>query len=135
KDLKKRIQYFNELVHQTDLPLIDKNNSPVFFIGTGTPKTGYNFVNRLMKEGFYVNLGLFPAVPVKNTGVRITISLHNQPQEIKALVDAMQYHLPKALEETHTDLNRVYQAFKLESKSKPENLKHENLTIGLENSI
>lgn len=134
-DLKKRIQYFNELVHQTDLPLIDKNNSPVFFIGTGTPKTGYNFVNRLMKEGFYVNLGLFPAVPVKNTGVRITISRHNQLQEIKALVDAMQYHLPKALEETHTDLNRVYQAFKLESKSKPENLTHENLTMRLENSI
>jgi len=134
-DLKQRIHYFNELVQQTDLPLIDKNNSPVFFIGTGTPKTGYNFVNRLMKEGFYVNLGLFPAVPVKNTGVRITISRHNQMQEIKALVEAMQYHLPKALEETQTDLNRVYQAFKLESKSHTKHLNHENLNIQLESSI
>jgi len=134
-DLKERVQYFNGLLEQTDLPLIDKNMSPVFFIGTGMPKTGYNFVNRLMNEGFYVNLGLFPAVPVKNTGVRITISRHNQNQEIKALVDAMVYHLPKAIEETHTNIRRVFQAFKLETKSKPETLVSENLTIQLENSI
>ncbi len=55
-----------------------------------------------MEEGFYVNLGLYPAVPVKNTGVRITISRHNEKEEMKALVDAMVYHYPKALEETHT---------------------------------
>ncbi|MBJ7881617.1 aminotransferase class I/II-fold pyridoxal phosphate-dependent enzyme [Gelidibacter salicanalis] len=134
-DLKQRIQYFNALVQQTDLPLIDKNNSPVFFIGTGMPKTGYNFVNRLMKEGFYVNLGLFPAVPVKNTGVRITISRHNQHQEIKALVDAMVYHLPKAIEETDTNLGRVYQAFNLETKIKPESRSEANLTVQLEDSI
>ncbi|MBJ7880731.1 aminotransferase class I/II-fold pyridoxal phosphate-dependent enzyme [Gelidibacter salicanalis] len=134
-DLELKINYFNELLALTDLPLIHNNESPVFYIGTGLPTTGYNFVNRLMKEGFYVNLGLFPAVPVKNTGVRITISRHNQMQEIKALVEAMEYHLPKALEETHTDLNRVHQAFKLESKSNPKHLNHENLTIRLENSI
>ena len=84
-ELKERIQYFNGLLSKTDLPLVDRNESPVFYIGTGMPKTGYNFVNRLMEEGFYVNLGLFPAVPVKNTGVRITISRHNQKEEIAAL--------------------------------------------------
>ena len=134
-DLNQRIRYFNELVAKTDLPLIDKNNSPVFFIGTGMPKTGYNFVNRLMKEGFYVNLGLFPAVPVKNTGVRITISRHNQMQEITALVEAMAYHLPKAIEDTHTNLNRVCEAFKLETKQKSEKPSHDKLNLQLETSI
>lgn len=134
-DLKERVQYFNRLVEQTELPLVDKNNSPVFFIGTGMPKTGYNFVNRMMNEGFYVNLGLFPAVPVKNTGVRITISRHNQHKEIKALVDAMVYHLPKAIEETHTTMQSVYQAFKLETKIKSQKISNDNLIIQLENSI
>jgi len=134
-DLKERVEYFNRLLLETDLPLVDKNNSPVFFIGTGMPDTGYNFVNRLMKEGFYVNLGLFPAVPVKNTGVRITISRHNQKEEIKALVDAMVYHLPKALEETHTNLGRVQQAFKLERKYPKENTIDYNLEIQLTNTI
>lgn len=134
-DLKMRIDYFNELVKQANLPLVDKNRSPVFFIGTGMPKTGYNFINRLMNEGFYVNLGMFPAVPVKNTGVRITISRHNQREEIKALVDAMEYHLPKAIEETHTNLGRVYEAFKLEPKTSTDTSSSSELKAQIETSI
>ncbi len=112
-ELQERIAYFNQLLADTDLPLIDKNNSPVFYIGTGMPVSGYNFVQRLLKEGFYVNLGLFPAVPVKNTGVRITISRHNNSEDIKALVDAMVHHHPRALEETGGTLSNIYRAFRM----------------------
>ena len=134
-DLRQRIDYFNQLLKDADLPLIDHNESPVFYIGTGMPKTGYNFVNRLMKEGFYVNLGIFPAVPVKNTGVRITISRHNQKEEIKSLVEAMEYHFPKSLEDTHTNRERVYHAFKLESKGNLERIISENLHMTVVSSI
>jgi len=129
EDLRKRIDYFNSLLAKTDIPLIDHNESPVFFIGTGMPKTGYNFVNRLMKEGFYVNLGIFPAVPVKNTGVRVTISRHNQKKEIKALVDAMIFHFPKALEETQTTSERVFYAFNLQSRIEGVRISNEGLEI------
>ena len=112
-ELSERIDLFNTLLVRTKLPLIEQNNSPVFYIGTGMPVTGYNFVNRLMKEGFFVNLGIFPAVPVKNTGVRITISRHNQEEEIKSLVDAMAYHYPKALEDTNSTIDKVRVAFHL----------------------
>ncbi len=134
KELKQRTQYFNELLTQTNLPLIDNNNSPVFYIGTGMPKTGYNFVNRLMKEGFFVNLGIFPAVPVKNTGVRITISRHNELEEIKEMVDAMVYHFPKSLEDTFTNLDRVYHAFKIKPLEKTM-LSNSDLNVQLENTI
>lgn len=112
-ELSNSISYFNELLEITDLPLITKNTSPVFFIGAGMPVSGYNFMNRLMKEGFFVNMGIFPAVPVKNTGIRITISRHNGKKEIKELVEAMVYHYPKALEETNTNNSRVRKAFKM----------------------
>jgi 7-keto-8-aminopelargonate synthetase-like enzyme/predicted N-acyltransferase len=111
--LADNIHYFNTLLSQTDLPLVEKNNCPVFYIGTGMPVTGYNFVHRLMNEGFFVNLGIYPGVPVKNTGVRLTISRHNHREEMKALVDAMIYHYPKSLEETGTTKNRVRKAFRL----------------------
>ena len=111
QELRERIDYFNACLSTTELPLIDQNESPVFYIGTGMPKTGYNFVNRLMGEGYYVNLGIFPAVPVKNTGVRITISRHNQKAEIKGLVEAMEHHFPLALEDTQTNSERVFHAF------------------------
>tara|TARA_R110000868_G_scaffold54251_1_gene169853 strand:- start:3237 stop:5633 length:2397 start_codon:yes stop_codon:yes gene_type:complete len=134
-ELKCRTQYFNCLLEETELPLVDKNDSPVFYIGTGMPKTGYNFVNRIIEEGFYVNLGLFPAVPVKNTGVRITISMHNQKEEIKGLVDAMTYHFPKALEDTFTNSMRVFTAFKLEKIQSSDLQKQQRLQIDVYDSI
>lgn len=113
QDLAGKIEYFNHLLQQSSLPLIDHNNSPVFYIGTGMPDTGYNFVKRMMHEGFFVNLGLFPAVPVKNTGVRITIARHNEKEDMEQLVSTMEYHYPKALEETQTTHARVRKLFKL----------------------
>lgn len=76
-----------------------------------------------MNEGFFVNLGLFPAVPVKNTGVRITVSRHNELEDIKGLVEAMEYHFPKALEETDNSLGRIGKAFNIEINSRNEKAK------------
>lgn len=120
--LHERINYFNALLQKTSLPLIEQNDSPVFYIGTGLPSTGYVFVKRLMDDGFFVNLGLFPAVPVKNTGVRITVSRHNELEDIKNLVEAMEYHFPKALEETDNSLTRIGKAFNIEVNSSNEEI-------------
>ena len=136
-DLLDRINYFNQLLSKTNLPLVEQNGSPVFYIGTGMPVTGYNFVNRLMKEGFFVNLGIFPAVPIKNTGVRITISRHNGKKEIKNLVEAMEYHFPKALEVTKTTNQKVRKAFKLmvNERNEPEGEITSGLNVIHERSI
>lgn len=129
QELLERINFFNTELAKTDLPLIKRNDSPVFYIGTGMPITGYNFVNRLMGEGFFVNLGIFPAVPIKNTGVRITVSRHNEKEEIKALVEAMEYHYPKALAATFSSNDSVRKAFNLPKRQ----LKHivENKSDGV----
>ena len=135
KILSHKIDYFNSLLDNTNLPLVERNDSPVFFIGTGMPITGYKFVQRLMKEGYYINLGLFPAVPVKNTGVRITISKHNGESEIKGLVEAMVYHYPLALQETNTDNNRVRDAFYLPELKFKNQENNEGLNVEYATSI
>ncbi len=135
-ELQAGINYFNHLLEKTDLPLINRNNSPVFYIGTGMPLTGYNFVQRLLKEGYYVNLGIYPAVPVKNTGVRITISRHNKANDIKGLVQAMEYHHPKALEETGTNLPKVRRAFRMPvTKEVEDSPELKDLNMNVKNSI
>lgn len=113
QDLGEKVRYCNELIGQTHLPLIQENICPVHFIGTALPAVGYNFARRLMNEGFYINIATFPVVPVKNTGIRFTISRHNQKEEIKALVDAMSYHYPRALEEERYSMEQVRRTFKL----------------------
>lgn len=135
-ELFERVYYFNSLIEKTDLPLVERNDCPVFYIGTGMPVTGYNFVNRLMNEGYFVNLGLYPAVPVKNTGVRITISRHNQKEEIKSLIEAMEYHYPRALEETGTTKNRVRKSFGMPAIEEPEPGAHQDsFVVQYESSI
>lgn len=111
QDLADKIAYFNQLLTEGNLPIISKNDSPVFFLGMGTPVTAYNFVHRLFKEGFFLNLGIYPAVPIKNTGIRITLSAHNHNQDIKALAEAMEHHFPKALEETSNSEYKIRKAF------------------------
>ena len=97
-----------------------------------TPITAYNFVHRLFKEGFFLNLGIYPAVPIKNTGIRITLSSHNQMQDIKALSEAIEYHFPKALEQTNNNEIKIRQAFGLETKIVESNVVNQDLQISIE---
>jgi 7-keto-8-aminopelargonate synthetase-like enzyme/predicted N-acyltransferase len=137
EDLADKIAYFNQLLSKGNLPIISKNDSPVFFLGMGTPATAYKFVKRLFKEGFFLNLGIYPAVPIKNTGIRITLSSHNQQQDIIALSEAMEYHFSKALEETNNSKNKIRQAFGIDSKiaEKISDSKDKELFIEEKNTI
>ena len=42
-----------------------------------------------MKDGFYANTAVFPAVPRARGGLRIALTLHQTPDDIRALVDAI----------------------------------------------
>lgn len=136
-ELADKIEYFNSLLSKASLPIIIQNNSPVFFLGTAMPLTTYKLVQNLFKEGFFVNPAIYPAVPVKNTGIRITLSRHNQKEEIKALVAAMEKHLPIALLETENSLYKIHRAFGLNEINllQEEVVKKSSLQIQCETAI
>jgi len=136
-ELREKVNYCNQLIRQTNLPLIQENICPVHFIGTGLPALAYNFAKRLMNDGFYINVATFPVVPVRHTGIRFTISRHNQKEEIKQLVDAMIYHYPKSLEEEGLSLNRVRKTFKLPEVNEQEGIIHtpQSLNVQIAESI
>ncbi|WP_162425821.1 aminotransferase class I/II-fold pyridoxal phosphate-dependent enzyme [Pontibacter pudoricolor] len=113
QELQKRIDHFNTLLQQTDLPLVHENNSPIFFIGTGTMEMGNYLVKALLNDGIYVNLATFPAVPAKNIGIRITISLKNSFQDIEQLVAKLSYNFKQALVETGQTDEKIRKAFKM----------------------
>lgn len=135
-DLDNKINLFKSLLKKTKLPMIELNDSPVFFLGTAMPLTAYKLIQRLFKEGFFVNLGIYPAVPIKNTGIRITLSRHNQPEEIIRLVHAMEYHFPKAVEESGNSYDKIARAFGLKELNIPKKAtKNNNLQIQYETTI
>jgi hypothetical protein len=109
--LQEKISYCQKLLEEYGLPVVSNPQTPIFFIGLGLVRVGYNMVERLIKEGFFVNLSVFPAVPETCTGVRFTITAHHTFEDIKALVEAIAYHFPKVLEEegrTFADISRAF---------------------------
>jgi hypothetical protein len=122
------MNYCNELLSQTELTVVSNPLTPIYFIGMGQPKVGYNIVSRLLNDGFFVNPAIFPAVSIKNTGLRFTITRHVKKDDIKQLVDAMVYHYPKALEEEGKTIQDVRKSFKI-ANDVTENKSIENKNI------
>ncbi|MES2568096.1 MAG: aminotransferase class I/II-fold pyridoxal phosphate-dependent enzyme [Bacteroidota bacterium] len=113
QSLKDKLDFAKSIFENSKLPLISNPETPIFFVGTGQPTVGYNLNNKIINDGYYVNIGLFPAVPIKNTGLRFTINNHLTKEEIKNFIDSLHYHYPKALSEEGKTMNDVLRAFKL----------------------
>lgn len=122
QDLKTRIKYCNEIFRNLDLPLISFDEVPIKFVGLGTPKVGYNMIKRLMDEGFYTNLGIYPAVPENCTGIRFTLTNHLHLSDIERLAYAINKHLPLAMKEEDRTYDDIIRPFKLLRRNKSNGL-------------
>jgi 7-keto-8-aminopelargonate synthetase-like enzyme len=87
-ELMRLIDYALAAAERTGLLLATHHRTPIFFIPCDSVDEATNGVQRLMNEGFYVCPSAFPAVPVNRPGVRFTITLHNELEDIDALVEA-----------------------------------------------
>lgn len=110
--LMERIRAANEIARHYQLPLVSETETPIFFIGLGLTKVGYNMVKRLSDDGLYVNLGIFPAVPETCTGIRFTLTNHHSIDDIERLLQATSRHLPEALKDEQRSVKDIYRAFK-----------------------
>jgi 7-keto-8-aminopelargonate synthetase-like enzyme len=111
--LAKKIELTRSLITRHDLPLVLPSNSPIFYIGLGLPRVGYAMVQKLLAEGFYTNIGIFPGVPVKCCGLRLAITNGQTDQDITDVLDAFQYHFPKVLEEQGQTVEDITANFNL----------------------
>lgn len=112
-DLQDNIRFANLMLKKYKLPVVAPSDAAVFFIGVSLPKLGYNMVHRMMNKGYYVNLGIFPAVPMKNTGIRFTITKLHTYTQIENMIASIAAELPIAMKEEGLTLRDIYKAFKL----------------------
>lgn len=113
-DLQDNIRFANLMLQKYNLPVVAPSDAAVFFIGVSLPKLGHNMVHRMMNKGYYVNLGIFPAVPMKNTGIRFTITKLHTYAQIENMITSIATELPIAMEEEGLTLKDIYKAFKLQ---------------------
>jgi 7-keto-8-aminopelargonate synthetase-like enzyme len=112
--LEQRINLTSQLISQYHLPHVLPSNSPIFYLALGLPRVGYNMVKRLLNEGYYTNIGIFPGVPVKCCGLRLAVTNGQTQDDIKGVLDAYQHHLPQVLEEEGQTIDDISTNFSMD---------------------
>ena len=87
--LRERIDYCNALLQEHGLRPTSDAPAPIRYVELGLPIESEALMSALIDAGIYVNLGIFPAVPMKRSGLRFTLTNHLQPQDIELLVGTL----------------------------------------------
>ncbi len=115
-ELQAGVGHLNDELTTRGLPLLEKNKTPIFFIKCGPIRMSYAVVKRLADEGFYLTVATYPAVPLKRSGVRLSITRHHSLADLTALSQALEHHYPKALDEVGLTREDVEQEFDIHAE-------------------
>ena len=112
---------FIERSKELNIPVINNEHTPIFYIGMSKAEIGYKMVKHLMDNGILCHQNVFPTVPVRNAGIRIALTNHHTIKDIHHLLDTIAEALPKFLEEENFSLEQIYEAFGLISPDSENN--------------
>ncbi len=86
--LNERIKLFKQRVQELDIPLMNPNaHSPIGFIVLGNVEATVQFGEKMQTRGFIMSIASAPSVPLKHSGYRVTLSLHQSMKDIENLCD------------------------------------------------
>jgi 7-keto-8-aminopelargonate synthetase-like enzyme len=95
-ELAARIDHTLARAEALAVPLATRHRTPIFFVPCHSSGHLIATVRKLWLAGFYVCPSAFPAVPVNQPGIRFTITLHNQRDDIDAFLAALKMALSLA---------------------------------------
>ena len=111
KALFDRIRRLKRGLLERGIPVLANNDAPVVFVPTGLPSVSFDLAERLVQAGFYVNIAMFPAVPMRRSGLRITLTPHLHPADIDGLIAALERLYAPALARAGVELSALLQDF------------------------
>src|SRR5579875_1512019 len=98
--LHSRIVDCSDLLSEFGVPLSGADVTPIRFVPVGLPEAARELTGRLMADGIYTNMATFPAVPMKQAGVRFTLTLHQRQEDIVRLAESLSRHFSEVTQET-----------------------------------
>ena len=117
--LRSRIRLFNRLAAEAGLPVVSESEAPIRCVGAGVTAVAYRLTERLRGAGYYVNSAVFPAVPAKRSGARVTITAHHTEDDVAGVVAALAEHLPAALADEGATVDELRRAFARQLRGRP----------------
>jgi len=105
------IQYFKEKALENGLVLADEGDSPIFLVGVGRVDTGIRVCRKLREAGYYTNIGGFPAVPLNQTGLRVSIHYHLEKEDISGLCRVLAEMIPMEMTADNYSMEKLQKVF------------------------
>jgi len=87
------MEWGREQILNRGLPVVSLDLTPIWFVRIGRVGAACDMVERLMADGYYLNVSAFPAVPLGHAGIRFTQTLNHTREQFAGLLDAIQMHL------------------------------------------
>ncbi|MCA9652075.1 MAG: aminotransferase class I/II-fold pyridoxal phosphate-dependent enzyme [Myxococcales bacterium] len=112
-ELRALVEHTNRRIAELGLPQVEANETPLFFIPTGLPRLVYELIKRVMGDGCYLNSAVFPAVPMKQGGIRFTIHRGLRTADIDFMLERLAHHYWQVLAEEGSGLDQVRRAFRM----------------------
>lgn len=100
-NLKNNIEYFVETCRKYNVVIHNYSNTPIFYMILGSHYLAIELNMRLRRIGFYGNLGIYPAVSHKNSGLRISLTSDHTKEEIEGLIISYNTILEELLQKNH----------------------------------
>ncbi|MFK7783933.1 MAG: aminotransferase class I/II-fold pyridoxal phosphate-dependent enzyme [Crocinitomicaceae bacterium] len=121
ENLRTKIAYCESQLIKHGLPFIQcEQGTPIFFVGVGLSRLGYTLADKMIKEGFYVNLAAFPAVAMTCAGIRFSVTCNHTFEQIEQLVSTLAVQFEATLIEEERSIDDIYHAFRKANIYKPE---------------
>jgi 7-keto-8-aminopelargonate synthetase-like enzyme len=86
---RRRIDFLFELASAGRIALASVHRAPTFFVHSGTPELATELAKTLERQGCYVSPTRFAPGSPKTAGIRFSISLHNEIEDIERFVDVL----------------------------------------------
>jgi 7-keto-8-aminopelargonate synthetase-like enzyme len=88
-ELVERIRLVNDYSEEIGLPLVSRQETPLFFVEIGPVMSTISAGAAMLRKGYFLNAAVFPAVPRNQGGVRFTVTRYNTPEQIVVMLDTL----------------------------------------------
>ncbi|XLS30463.1 aminotransferase class I/II-fold pyridoxal phosphate-dependent enzyme [Flavobacteriaceae bacterium M23B6Z8] len=110
--LVNKIDYFKTRAIELGMPLLGTGDTPIFFVPIGDPEDVFVITHDLMSKGYYQSPSVFPSVPVKNAGLRFTITNWLLKEDIDNMLQQLSKSYRSHLSPDKRDISLMQKRFK-----------------------
>ncbi len=110
--LQERVRLANRLIREAGLPLLVENETPIFFLRLGLPRLAFKVARRMVDEGIYVTPSVYPTVPMRRGGIRLSITAYHTAQDVARVIERLAVHIPAVLAEEGLTVDNLDDEFR-----------------------